>query len=203
MNYYAISRAMSKTWLPPKLLLTMKLTTILLFLALVQVSAKGYSQISIKEKNVPLERILEAIKKQSGYVFFYDTRDISGIRMSIDVKTVSIETVLNECTKVLPLTFKLVGNNVLLRKKELSLSISGDYYKLTTLKGKVLDEKGMPLPGVSIILSGDDFKQSTQTTGNGEYIFNVPKAGKYVLTASFIGYEKYSVAVDLKKRRCS
>ncbi|WP_160292175.1 SusC/RagA family TonB-linked outer membrane protein [Pedobacter lusitanus] len=177
----------------------MKLTTILLFLALVQVSAKGYSQISIKEKNVPLERILEAIKKQSGYVFFYDTRDISGIRMSIDVKTVSIETVLNECTKVLPLTFKLVGNNVLLRKKELSLSISGDYYKLTTLKGKVLDEKGMPLPGVSIILSGDDFKQSTQTTGNGEYIFNVPKAGKYVLTASFIGYEKYSVAVDLKK----
>lgn len=199
MNFYAITRAMSKTWLPPKLLLIMKLTTVLLFLALMQASAKGYSQISLKEKNVSLERILESIKKQTGYVFFYDTHDIRGIRMSIDVKTASIETVLNECTKVLPLTFKIVGNNVLLKRTDLVLSGNEDYYKITVLKGRVLDEKGMPLPGVSIQLSAENFKQSAQTNTNGEYVFNLSKPGQYVLTASFIGYEKYLATVDLKK----
>ncbi|MBB5622062.1 TonB-linked SusC/RagA family outer membrane protein [Pedobacter cryoconitis] len=177
----------------------MKLTTILLFLALMQASAKGYSQISLKEKNVSLERILESIKKQTGYVFFYDTHDIRGIRMSIDVKTASIETVLNECTKVLPLTFKIVGNNVLLKRTDLVLSGNEDYYKITVLKGKVLDEKGMPLPGVSIQLSAENFKQSAQTNTSGEYVFNLSKPGQYVLTASFIGYEKYLATVDLKK----
>ncbi|RAJ24567.1 SusC/RagA family TonB-linked outer membrane protein [Pedobacter cryoconitis] len=177
----------------------MKLTTILLFLALMQASAKGYSQISLKEKNVSLERILESIKKQTGYVFFYDAHDIRGIKMSIDVKTASIETVLNECTKVLPLTFKIVGNNVLLKRTDLTLSGSEDYYKITVLRGRVLDEKGMPLPGVSIILSADNFKQSAQTNGNGEYIFNLSKPGKYVLTASFIGYEKHLSTVELNK----
>lgn len=177
----------------------MKLTTILLFLALMQASAKGYSQISLKEKNVSLERILESIKKQTGYVFFYDTHDIRGIRMSIDVKTASIETVLNECTKVLPLTFKIVGNNVLLKRTDLVLSGNEDYYKITVLKGKVLDEKGMPLPGVSIQLSAENFKQSAQTNTSGEYVFNLSKQGQYVLTASFIGYEKYLATVDLKK----
>lgn len=199
MNFNAITTAMSKTWLPPKLLLIMKLTTILLFLAFMQASAKGYSQISLKEKNVPLERILTSIKKQTGYVFFYDAHDISGIRMSIDVQTASIETVLNECTKVLPLTFKIVGNNVLLRRKDLTVGYAENQYKVTVLKGKVLDEAGMPLPGVSIILSGDNFKQSTQTNGDGEYVFNVLNPGKYVLTASFIGYEKYLSTVELKK----
>ncbi|MET4142735.1 SusC/RagA family TonB-linked outer membrane protein [Pedobacter sp. UYP1] len=177
----------------------MKLTTILLFLALMQASAKGYSQISLKEKNVSLERILESIKKQTGYVFFYDTHDIRGIKMSIDVKTASIETVLNECTKVLPLTFKIVGNNVLLRRTDLVLSDTEDYYKAITFKGKVLDENGMPLPGVSLQLSADNFKQSAQTNTSGEYIFNLSKPGQYILTASFIGYEKYLATIDLKK----
>lgn len=199
MNFYAITRAMSKAWLPPKLLLIMKFTTILLFLALMQASAKGYSQISLKEKNVSLERILESIKKQTGYVFFYDTHDIRGIKMSIDVKTASIETVLNECTKVLPLTFKIVGNNVLLRRTDLVLSDTEDYYKAITFKGKVLDENGMPLPGVSLQLSADNFKQSAQTNTSGEYIFNLSKPGQYILTASFIGYEKYLATIDLKK----
>ena len=142
MNFNAITTAMSKPWLPPKLMLIMKLTTILLFLALMQASAKGYSQINLKEKNVSLERILESVKKQTGYVFFYDTHDVRGIKMSIDIQNASIETVLNECTKVLPLTFKIVGNNVLLRRKDLALSNADDYYKITVLKGKVLDESG-------------------------------------------------------------
>ena len=198
MNFNAITTAMSKTWLPPKLLLIMKLTTILLFLAFMQASAKGYSQINLKEKNAPLERILESIKKQTGYVFFYDSNDVRQTRMSIEVKNASLETVLRECANVLPLTFKVVGNNVLLRRKDLAIAMTNDAFKMMVLKGKVLDEIGKPLPGVSIVLTSDDFKQTAQTNGNGEYSFNLSKSGKYQMTASFVGYEKFVSNVEVK-----
>ncbi|WP_010601019.1 hypothetical protein, partial [Pedobacter agri] len=67
MNLNATALAVPTTWLPPKLLLTMKLTIFILLLALVQVSAKGYGQISLKEKDAPLENVLNLVKKQSGY----------------------------------------------------------------------------------------------------------------------------------------
>lgn len=199
MNFNAITTAMSKAWLPPKLLLIMKLTSILLFLALMQASAKGYSQISLKEKNAPLERILESIKKQTGYVFFYDNNDIRQTRISIEVRNASLESVLNECSKVLPLTFKIVGNNVLLKRKEPDLIKSEGNIQTMVLKGKVIDETGLPLPGVSIQLHAEGFKQSTQTNSAGEYAFNLSKAGKYQLTATFIGYEKQIAVVEVSK----
>ncbi|PTS97113.1 SusC/RagA family TonB-linked outer membrane protein [Pedobacter sp. HMWF019] len=197
MNFNAITTAMSKMWLPPKLLFIMKLTMLLFFLALMQASAAGYSQISLNEKNVPLERVLQSIKKQTGYVFLYDSKDVGQFKMTIHVEHASIETVLKACSKVLPLDFKIVDNNVLLSRKEGNQG-SESFFKTLSLKGKVFDENGQTLPGVSMMLSGDDFKQTTQTTVSGEYVFKVSKAGKYILTASFIGYKKYTMSIELK-----
>ncbi|WP_158644148.1 hypothetical protein [Pseudobacter ginsenosidimutans] len=53
-----------------KTLLVMKLTTVLLLAAMVNVSAKSFSQnISFSGKDVPLKEVFNAVKKQSGYVF--------------------------------------------------------------------------------------------------------------------------------------
>lgn len=198
MNFNTITTAMSKTWLPPKLLLIMKLTAVLCFLTLMQVSAAGYSQINLKEKNAPLERVLQSIKKQTGYVFFYDNNDVRQTRISIDVQNAAIESVLKEFSRVLPLTFKIVGNNVLMKRSDLTLSTT-EIYRAMAVKGKVLDETGQKLPGVSITITADNFKQSTQTNQDGEYAFSIPKSGKYTLIATFIGYEKHVATIELKK----
>ena len=53
--------------------LTMKLLIILMFAGFLQVSATGYSQtVSISGKNIPVKKVFDAVKKQAGYVFFYD-----------------------------------------------------------------------------------------------------------------------------------
>lgn len=57
-------------WISPKVLLVMKLTTAILLMFLVQVSAKSYSQITLNEQNASLEKVLNSIKKQTGYSFF-------------------------------------------------------------------------------------------------------------------------------------
>lgn len=199
MNFNTITTAMSKPWLPPKLLLIMKLTTLLLFLSLMQASAEGYSQITLKKDNVTFESILQSIKKQTGYAFFYDSKDIRQSRITINVNNASLNEVLTECARVLSLTYKIVGNNVLLKRKDAAIPGFANQYAAMLVKGKVLDETGKPVPGVSVTLTGDDYKQSTQTDQGGEYSFSPLKAGRYTLTVSSIGYNKQVITLELLK----
>ncbi|MFC4391041.1 SusC/RagA family TonB-linked outer membrane protein [Flavobacterium quisquiliarum] len=61
-----------------------------------------------------------------------------------------------------------------------------------TVKGKVVDEKGLGIPGVSIVLKGT--KKATMTDIDGSFVFEkVPSEG--TLTFSFIGMETQHIAV--------
>jgi TonB-linked SusC/RagA family outer membrane protein len=60
------------------------------------------------------------------------------------------------------------------------------------IKGKVLDEAGIPLPGANIIVKGTNI--SAQTDYNGDFVINVPdNATKLVV--SFIGMEIQEVTI--------
>jgi TonB-linked SusC/RagA family outer membrane protein len=54
------------------------------------------------------------------------------------------------------------------------------------VNGKVTDEKGLALPGVSVILKGSS--TGTVTDPEGKYTINVPESGANVLVFSFVGY---------------
>ncbi|WP_460672748.1 SusC/RagA family TonB-linked outer membrane protein [Larkinella ripae] len=59
--------------------------------------------------------------------------------------------------------------------------------------GRVLDEKGQSLPGVTVLLKGTSTGATTNAEGN--YTISVP-GGDAVLTFSFIGYASQDVAVN-------
>ncbi|WP_162388557.1 SusC/RagA family TonB-linked outer membrane protein [Spirosoma endbachense] len=64
------------------------------------------------------------------------------------------------------------------------------------LKGKVLDEKGEPLVGVTVLLNepGRSDARGTTTDTDGFFTLNNLKAGtKYSFTFSYIGYEKQPI----------
>lgn len=65
---------------------------------------------------------------------------------------------------------------------------SADTYQLT---GKVVDENGVPLPGVNIIIQGTKHGVSTDVDGK----FNIQVKKTDVLRMSFIGYKEEYVAV--------
>jgi hypothetical protein len=95
----------------------MKLATLLLVTALVHAGRSGYCQITLKEKNAPLEKVLAAIEKQTKYVFLYDPDELKMVRITINVKNASLQVVLARCFKGLPIEYIMVGNNVLLKKR--------------------------------------------------------------------------------------
>src|ERR1700710_1490567 len=81
-----------------KTLWLMKVTTILILSACLTASAGGLAQdVTLSVDNVKLEKIFKEIKKQTGYVFFYDANVLQGAKsVSIHVKNESTEVVLKE-----------------------------------------------------------------------------------------------------------
>ncbi|PRY99874.1 TonB-linked SusC/RagA family outer membrane protein [Marinilabilia salmonicolor] len=71
-----------------------------------------------------------------------------------------------------------------------SLSVFGQE---TVVRGKVVDEKGGPLPGASVVARGTS--AGTITDMNGNFELNVPETAE-VLTFSFIGFESVELPLD-------
>lgn len=61
-----------------------------------------------------------------------------------------------------------------------------------TVKGKVTDEKGAGLPGVSILIKGS--QRGTSTNADGGFQLEVPNASS-VLVFSYVGYESKEITV--------
>jgi TonB-linked SusC/RagA family outer membrane protein len=64
--------------------------------------------------------------------------------------------------------------------------------KASTIRGKVVDEKGEPLEGVSVLVKGSVI--GTKTDNNG--IFTIEAPGNPTLIVSYIGFETMEVAVN-------
>jgi hypothetical protein len=95
----------------------MRWTTLALVIALAFVCPGAYGQITLSQKNAPLEKVLSAIEKQTRFVFLYDPDDLRIGPITIDVKNASLQETLEKCFKGKPIEWTVMGNNVLLKKK--------------------------------------------------------------------------------------
>jgi hypothetical protein len=75
--------------------------------------------------------------------------------------------------------------------------IGANVFAQTVITGKVIQEKGEPLPGANIYLQGT--YDGISSNAKGEFRFKTTKTGSFVLLANFIGYEPFSQNVELKR----
>lgn len=61
------------------------------------------------------------------------------------------------------------------------------------ISGKVSDESGTGLPGVSVVLKGT--QRGTSTGADGEFTIDIPEAGQNTLVFSFVGYKSQEVTI--------
>jgi len=185
-----------------KLLLIMRLTTVILIATFMQVSANSYSQrITLKANKTPLNKVIKEIRNQSGYDFLYDLELIKKTKpVTINVTNVSIEEVLEKCFRDQPLAYKIENKAVLLRAKEISLLDKlVDIFQHTNqdiIKGKVIDEDGNPVTGATVTEKGTDNR--TVVSEKGEFMLtNVAKNS--TLIATFIGFNAMEYTLTDKK----
>lgn len=73
---------------------------------------------------------------------------------------------------------------------------------LAQIGGVVIDaESKEPLSNATVILKGDVSKEAAQTNIKGEFYFSSVSKGTYLLTVSYIGYEKSELTIDTKTDR--
>ncbi len=169
----------------------MKLTVILITITCLHLSAKVFSQrINLNEKNAAFSSIVKSIEKQSGYKFFYDNKLINPrIKLTVFLKNVPLEQALEQLLEDKSLTYTIVDQVIVLKQADLSVSTPAVFDRVT---GRVVDEKNMPMPGVSIKVKNNTGKAVTDTDGKFQL---VAKKGD-VLVFSFIGYTNKEVVYD-------
>src|SRR5689334_15312255 len=97
-------------------LLIMKLTATFLLIACLQVSAKGYSQITLSESNASLEKVFQKIEKQSGYLFWYNNAMLRQARkVDISVHDATLQQVLDICLKGQPFTYSIIEKVIVIK----------------------------------------------------------------------------------------
>jgi TonB-linked SusC/RagA family outer membrane protein len=179
-----------------KILLIMRLTTLLLISAILQVSASTYAQkISLSEKNATLSVVFDKISDQSGYDFVFTTSILKSSKpVSINVQNKEFEEVLKEIFNDQPLSFSIKKKTVVISLKEPSFldRVVDAFTPPIDVRGIVVDEKGMPLPGANVKVKG--FKQAAVTDNEGR--FYLPGVDdRAVLVVSFVGYKDVEVGV--------
>ncbi len=179
----------------------MKLIVVILFAACIQVSARGYSQITLSETNVPLQKVFQEIQQQSGYDFVstYETLKKAG-NVTVNVNNVSLQRALDECLKGKLLTYVIIGKTVIVKSKEKGYYIAGSITVPETLPpppieihGRVVNQRGEPLQDVSVLIAGT--KIGTTTNNDGHFTITAPNDKNIVLEISSVGYQTKTVTV--------
>jgi TonB-linked SusC/RagA family outer membrane protein len=176
---------MEKYWLL-KSILIMKLTLLLILFFNLNVVADGFSQtrVTLNLKAADFKKIITSIEKQSSYHFVYSERKIPVTkRVDINVQNEEVSKVLDDLMANSGFQYRELANHlIVITKSDIAITIN----KIT---GKVVDEKGLPLPGASVRIKGA--KTGTATDANGSFTLDVPENA--VLTVSFLGYEDKEV----------
>ena len=177
-----------------KFSLAMKLTIILLIIALTNVNAAGYGQkITLAEKDAPLIMVLKQIRQQSGYNFIYNKKSLKNVKnVNINVTNADIDEVLKACFAEQPLTYVLLMKTVVI--KDYVAAVEKEEVRDKKINGTVTDAKGDPLEGVSVKLKSANIGTATNSSGHYELI--VPENSTLIFT--YVGYQTREIAVGNK-----
>jgi len=188
-------------WHVQKILRIMRLTTLLLMLFMVQVSAAGYGQrVTLSHKKASLGKLFREIHNQTGYDFLYDAKKISEkAPVDINVTDRKLEEVLDLCFKGQNLEYSIEDKAVIVReiknsaKKSIPIDIDSRPYSLQiSISGSVRDTLGKGLPGVSIKIKGTSRGASTDPDGRFSIVVPGPES---VLVVSYVGFITREITV--------
>ena len=174
-----------------KFLLIMKLTIVLLISGILQVSASTFAQnINLSVKDASLKKVFKELRQQTGINFLYNTKMLNETSpVSFSVKDMPFSDVLEKCFSNQPVTYIITDNTVVIKRKPVAQKAA---VQDIAVGGSVKDDKGGPLPGVSVRLKGTPNGTVTDVAGN--FKLNIPDGGG-ILVFSFIGFESREVAV--------
>lgn len=207
MNYFSFCKKLKEIacfLVFDKLLLTMKMTFLMMLTFVVAAHADSMAQkVTLSFENVKIERVFSEITKQTNYRFLYpDDVAKASASVSIKVKNVDLNEVLNQIIDPAKMTYKVIAKTVTInvasqnrQRQQTAATLSLPHVNQEiNVKGKVIDEDGQPLPGASVKVKGIS-GNGISTNADGAFTLNVPNANA-TLVVSYIGHLSKEVSLN-------
>ncbi len=185
----------------PKPFLVLKLTFLLLTIAMLHVGASGLSQsISFSGRDVPLEKIFAAVKKQTGYVFFYDLSVVQNAApVTVDAKNLPLESFLQLVFKDGRFKYTIQGSAIVVTVAEGGPAVPNPpAAERVPVTGRVTDQNGNPLTGATLAMKWENGIVSIVTDAGGKFSFLGP-VGQTV-EVSYVGYKSFRFTITRQTR---
>jgi TonB-linked SusC/RagA family outer membrane protein len=154
---------------------------------------------SLNLEKVELKKVINEVQKQTSVKFSFSPNAINTNRiMSYYANPKTVSDFLNDLKKLYNIENKFMDERVILysQAESATLNKSENEASITlvdkSISGKILNEKGEPLEGVTVKVKGKNI--STQTLADGSFtIKNVPDQSTLVFT--YIGYNSSELKV--------
>lgn len=178
-----------------KILLVMRLVTVLLIVSIMQVSAASYAQkLTLSVKNAPLSKVFIKVSQQSGYDFLLTSSILKNTKpVTLNVKDASLEDVLRLIFKDQPLEYQIEDKVVTVTRIPIAISSIQKANAESTIQihGKVTDSLGKGLVGATVAIQGKSV--AVTTAQDGSFIINAEPGDRLVI--SYIGFNAQTMVV--------
>lgn len=171
----------------------MRLFTFLMLFFVVGAAAESYSQkqlVTLDMKQGTVNELFKKIRKQTGLQFVYNEAYVKGMSLvNLSVEAETVESVLERVFRDTPYRCVFEEDVIYVTKANRNLTAASQQTEKIVLKGKVTDQEGEPLPGVTIMVLGTTNGISTDIDGN--YELKVDKNPDQIIQFSFIGMKTH------------
>jgi TonB-dependent starch-binding outer membrane protein SusC len=163
-------------------------------------------KVSLHLANQELISALAKLEQQANVKFTYRPKLLTNAqRVSLDADNEPLVLVLDKLLAPLRLRYRVISNQIILSPQRTAAATdvpqplpvlqpdpNAELPAEQIVSGRVSDENGAGLPGVSIVQKGT--QRGTTTSTDGKYSLNVPN-GQAVLVFSFVGYATQELEV--------
>ncbi|NDP22386.1 MAG: SusC/RagA family TonB-linked outer membrane protein [Paludibacter sp.] len=160
------------------------------------------TKVTISISNLSLFNALSKLEKNANVKFSYNSR-ISQLDQKVNINATdeTLSSILSIILKPLNIEYSEVSNQIVLQNKiaeegiigfEPLKSLSQNLLPLPIIKGKVIDERGNPLPGATVLAKGTT--KAVLTDFDGKFTIDMP-ANSTRLVISYIGMQSQEVGI--------
>lgn len=154
-----------------------------------------FAQVNVtieKNQSATIYQVFKIIKEQTDFNFVYPRKVFKDIP-DVELKkgTISVSKLLGQCLSKNNLDFELTEDKTILIKEKAVNNHKA--VQQQTIKGKVTDASGQPVPGVNIVEKGTT--NGVQTDFDGNFSLNV-KSDNATLVVTYIGFKTKEVLLN-------
>ncbi|WP_316792425.1 SusC/RagA family TonB-linked outer membrane protein [Pedobacter frigoris] len=150
-------------------------------------------KVSINLKGESLERAIEKISKTSKLDFSYNNNELRKVKgIILEAEDRPLDEILNEILDDTPFSFRVADKNIVIFKRRENILVGQEI-----IKGKVTDDMGVPLAGVTVSVKGTS--KAVKTGADGSYQIETTSPGD-VLVFTYMGLTTTEVVVGTQQQ---